>query len=247
MSNLLQNLADKFTVLSQTRATVVDALQKIRAPNDAQFDFSKIVPDTDQSLAEIDARVIAVCELANEISANIHEELIPRSLIEKSIRALDPLKSQYETITVTLENIDNNGGPGSLDAEALTVHSKNGQVNLQLGPIFKNIWSQCDTLLGTVLSLRNIIKTRGYGDFSAALRAFSAAMDQVHEQRSALAHLKAEVLEDRDKIAELCKQASPLRDEIERLKTESEKDRKSLTEYTTEGTQSITSVRTTLE
>lgn len=247
MSDLLQNLVEKFSNLAKLRSATLEQLQEIKGANETQFDLSKTAPGVERSLAEIDTRVIAICETASAIESDTETLLVPQAFTNGLIKPLDQLTAQYQSIADNLTNIDSNEGPGNLDPDALTLQSKNGQVNLQLGPIFQHIWNHSESVLAALYPLLNLLRSEGQPDFAAALHAFSTAMEQVHEQRSKLAVLAKAAQADQKKITDLQVQSGPLRDEIERLKTESEKDRKTLAEYTSEGTQSITSIRATNE
>ncbi|GER08695.1 hypothetical protein GCM10007972_27130 [Iodidimonas muriae] len=249
MTNSLQNLAEKFSNLSELRASSIERLQKVKGTNETQFDLSKTAPSIDRTLADVDARVIAICEIAPKSGdeENSDSLLIPNAYVNRIIKPLDQLTVQYQSIADNLSNIDSNGGPGTLNPEDLTFQSANGQINLQLGPIFQNIWNHSEAVLAALYPLMNLLRGEGRPDFAAALDAFSTAMEQVHAQRSTLQDVAKSAQADRKKIGDFQAQSGPLKDEIERLKTESEKDRKTLKEYATEGTQAITSIRTTNE
>lgn len=247
MANPLETLSGKFTALAELRATTINRLQSVKGANEIQFDLSKPAPGVERSLVEIDARVMAICELASDIRSDTYTLMIPQGYVNNLINPVDQLTAQYQTIADNLTNIDNHGGPGSLDPAGHTLQSKNGQINLQLGGIFQNIWNHSETVLGSIFPLLNLVRGKGQADFSAALQTFNKALEQVHAQLAQLSNLTKEAQADREKIADLRAQSGSLRDEIERLKTESEKDRKTLVEYTSEGTQSITSIRATTE
>ncbi|WP_138381170.1 DUF4407 domain-containing protein [Luteithermobacter gelatinilyticus] len=249
MANSLQTIAEKFLALSEVRASTIERVQKIRGKNENQFDLSKEAPGVGRSLAQIDARIMALCEMAPNSEADKESDsfLIPESLINGVIKPLEQLTGQYQSILDGFSNIEKNGGPGNLNPDDLTLQSANGQVNLQLGPIFQHIWNHSEAVLLAYYPLLNLVGVKELPDFSAALDAFSIAMEEVHRQRAELQELNRAAQADREKIGELQAQSAPLRDEIERLKTESDKDRKTLSEYTNEGTQSITAIRGTTE
>ena len=247
MANPLETLSGKFTALAELRATTIDRLQSVKGANEIQFDLSKPAPGVERSLVEIDTRVMTICELANDIRSDTLTLMIPQGYVNSLIKPVDQLTALYRAIADDLTNIDNNDGPGSLDPAGHTLQSKNGKINLQLGEIFQNIWNHSETVLGAIYPLLNLVRGNGQADFSAALGTFNKMLVQVHTQLAQLSNLKKDVQADWEKIADLRAQSGSLRDENERLKTESEKDRKTLGEYTSEGTQSITSIRATTE
>ena len=249
MANSLQTLVEKFAALSELRSSTIERIQEINGKDENQFDLAKEAPGVERSLTEIDTRVMAICEMALKTCSEDQSDslLIPQSYINGIIKPLDQLTAQYQSITDNISNIESNGGPGNLNPDDLTLQSANGQVNLQLGPIFQHVWNHSEAVLVAFFPLMNLLGGEGRPDFSTALKAFSTAMEQVHKQRSSLQELARAAQADRKKVGDLQAQSAPLRDEIERLKTESEKDRKTLSEYTTEGTQSITAIRGTTE
>lgn len=247
MSVPLNTLADKFSALTRLRMTALEKLQSVTGTNGAQFDLSKQAPGAERPLSEIDARVSIILGMASVINGETDAQLIPQAFVNSLAKPMDSLTAQYQALSESLSNIDNNGGPGALDPESLTLQSANGQVSLQVGPIFQNIWNHSETVLAALYPLLNVIRAESQPDFAEALRTFSSALEQVHKQRATLADLAKQAQADRKRIGELLAQAGPPREEIERLKTESEKDRKTLAEYTAEGTQSVTAIRTTTE
>lgn len=247
MSVPLNSLAEKFSGLTRLRTTALEKLQSVTGTNGAQFDLSKQAPGAERPLSEIDARVVAILGIASVIQGETDAQLIPQAFVNSLTKSIDQLTAQYQALSDSLSNIDNNSGPGALDSESLTLQSANGQVNLQVGPIFQNIWNHSETVLAALYPLLNVIRAESQPDFAEALRTFSSALEQVHKQRATLADLAKQAQADCKRVGDLLAQASPLREEIERLKTESEKDRKTLAEYTAEGTQSVTAIRTTSE
>ena len=247
MATPFEILSEKFAALAELRARTIERLQSIKGANEIQFDLSKPAPGVERSLVEIDTRVMTICELASDIRSDTNTLMIPQSYVNSLIKPIDQLTALYQTIADNLTNIDNDGGAGNLDPTSHTLRSKNGQINLQLGGIFQNIWSHSETILGSIFPLLNLVRGKGQADFSAALHTFNKALEQVHASLAQLSNVTKEARADRRKIADLLALSGPRRDEIERLKTESEKDRKTLAEYTSEGTQSITSIRATTE
>jgi hypothetical protein len=190
MSASLQNLVEKSCELATLRSEAVERLQELVGANDTQLDLSKLVPGTDRSLAEIDARVIAICEMTSTIDPHIATALVPEIFITGPIKPLTQLASQYQTICTSLADSDHfKDGQANIDPDAITLQSKNGQVNLQLAPIFQRIWSNSDAVLATIYPLINLLRGEGQPDFSAALHVFSTAVEQVHTQRSKVAEL----------------------------------------------------------
>lgn len=247
MSVPVTALAEKFSTLNNLRAAALERLQSVRGANHLQFDLSKPAPGAERPLAEIDARVIAILHMASTLQTIDDFQLIPTTFVNSLNKPVDQISNQYQSIIDNLVSIDNNGGPGNLDPVALSLQSANGGVNLQIGPIFQNIWNHSETVLAALYPLLNIVGGHRYQDFSAALNAFSVALVEIHKQRTDLEGIAKNAQQISDSINVNLKQTTEYRAEIERIKTESEKDRKTLAEYSVEGTQSITTIRTTAE
>lgn len=247
MGDKIEELKGRFSTLSDLRKSKIEELQQIKGSNSEQFDFATPIPGTAASISEVDAKVAGLCDIAAGIASNTDEMLIPQSYLNAFNKPLEQLTAQYQQISDNLLNIGNNGGPGPLDANGFTLQSQNGQVNLQLAPIFKNILANAESTLAALYPLLSLSSSDVFSGFSETLDTLSTAIKQAHEERAELAKLTEKARADRREVAELRKQVGPMRDEIERLKAESEKDRKSLSEYSTEGTQSITTIRATGE
>ena len=249
MSISFQSLYDNAKMLDELRAATIGQLQLIKGNNEAQFDFSVPVPGINMTLADIDARIFAICNLITGLKDENSADpaLVPQTSIEEITTILDSLVQKYKEINDDLKGIDDNDGPGELDLSAFSVTSANGHIVVSFAETLKGLWDHSETFLSKFHPLTNVLLGKGYIDFSNALKTLSDAVEQIHKHRSKARGYEKAAQNAEEKIKSMLKQADPSLKEITRLKDESEKDRKSLSEYTVEGTQSISAIRQTKE
>jgi hypothetical protein len=156
---------------------------------------------------------------------------------------MDQIGAQYKAILDGLENINSNAGPGTLNPEDFSIQSKNGRASLSLAPTFQQIWSLSENFMTSVYPLLGIVSGHGQLDFSGAVNNIKTSMEQLSEQRGKIHELMRASRDNAKRIEDIHAKSGPLRDEIERLKVEGETARKTLAEYSSEGTQSITAIR----
>ena len=247
MSDSLRTLLEAFSTLARVRETAIEGLQSATGKNGTQFDLSVSAPNIDRSLAEIDSRIVSICELTGSIPPDTDDILIPKSVLTPLAKPLANITNQYQAIIDHLSNIESNGGPGNLDPAALTFQSANGQITLQAEPLFQTIWNASENLLGPLLQLLSIVGKVGQPEFSSAARAFTQALERLHSNSAKVGEVLRNAVGERAAVQKALEESKVLQTEIGRLKEESEKDRKTLAEYESEGTQKTTAIRTTSE
>lgn len=248
MSDPLTELIDKFGALARTRAAAVELLQEAKGKNGAQFDLSQAVASVDKSLAEIDSRVIAICELGTTINPDVEALLVPQGVINALNKPLSNVLAQYESLRDQLGSIKAaGGGPGALDPTSLIFSSANGRVTVEVASLFQTIWNASENLLAPLHQLLAIVGVEGHADYSSAAKAFAQVVSDMHAQRKELAAITEQANAGLKQVQEALSKANAGHGEIERLKDESDKARKTLAEYESEGTQKITAIRATSE
>jgi len=243
----LSQIEDKFAKLAQIRVAVIATFQELEGPEKEHFDFSIPIPGLNCTLAELDTRIAAICEIAKFDPGEKELVLVPQTITNNLIKQLDHILSHYQSIEDQFANITNNGGVGGLNPGSFGLRSKNGQVSLDLSSLLQSVWKQSEGLISALFALLNIINGKGYTDFSGAFSSYSKALEEIEKRHTRLAEIERDATGNAQNVKALQSQSAPLKDEIERLKTEAEKDRKSLGEYASEGTQSITKIRSTTE
>ncbi len=247
MDSQLNELTAKFGMLETTRSQVINMLMNIKGENGEQFNLSNPISSIGISIKKIDMKVVVVGQLANKIKIVEDTILLPQSYIDNLSTSIDRLISTYKNILDAIRNIETNGGPGQLNSASFALTSKNGQASFQLDSNFTNIWKISDSVLSNLYPLINVISGEGYVDFLEFLKGFEATYSQIENQRNNISVLLKEAKENSRKLQDIHSKCIPLQGEIERLKSESDKDRKTLTEYASEGAQSITTIRGTLD
>ena len=245
--NILEAIKEKTRELEQVRASCTERLQVLTGGNGEKFDFTKPIPEVEQSMGDIDASVLGLIGLVTGLNSEVDLTLVPNQWVTLFHSHFSQLTKQYQKLKNDLDGLDRDGDVGNLDKNGFSVQSKNGQTDLQLQTIFRDIQSSVENALRFYYRLAPILNGAGFYDFSAAFREFSRQLSEVQKTQANLSQLVAEEEKSQKQIQSLREQTDALKEELDRLKTEGEKDRKTITEYTEESTQKVTAIRATNE
>ena len=245
--NILEAIHERADQLKQARASCTERLQALTGQNGEKFDFTKPLPEIEQSMGDIDARVLGLIGLVTGLNSEVDLTLLPNKLASGFFSHFSNLTEQYENLKAHLDVLDRQGGVGNLNQNRLTVQSKNGRINIQLETIFQQIRNSLESALTSYYHLANVLKAPAFHDFSGAFREFSRQLSEVQKTQAVLSQLVVGTEQTQQHIKSLQKQADVLKEELDRLKMEGEKDRKTIKEYTDESTQKVTAIRETNE
>ncbi len=245
--NILEAINEEAGELEQVRASCTERLQSLEGGNREKFDFTTPIPGIEQSMGDIDARVLGLIGLVTGMNSEVDLTLVPHKLASGFDSHLSQVTQRYQDLKTHLDALDNYGGVGNLDQNSFSVQSHNGQINLQLRDFFQQIQDSVESALISYYRLATILNGPTFSDFSAAFREFSRQFSEVQKTQANSSQLVAGQEKAQKQVQSLQKQADVLKEELDRLKTEGEKDRKTITEYTEESTQKVTAIRTTNE
>ena len=254
----LENILATRQKLAELRASNFECVQAIKGADGAKFDIEKFVPGIDRNLSEVDTRVLGLIDLIASFEGIENVTLVPTVYLANLQSHFTQLLDQHEALKNSFDAIDNEGGPGNLDPDGFTVQSQNGEANINLANDFVQFNNLTEAALQDYYLLSIILRGQGYHDFSTAFGEFSRQLQGLRkapaeiEQLVTQAKVELEQLLDEFKtehgnIGALQEQASNLQSEIDRLKTEAEKDRKSISEYYSESTDKVTAIRSTAD
>lgn len=237
--------------------TSLERLQSIENADGAGFDPTTPVPGLNRSLSGIDSRLRTLLDLIVGFDGIDDVTLVPSLYFVNLTNALHELVTRNDTLRDNLDAIDQAGGPGNLDPSSFTLQSSDGQHNFDVAEsTLKPINDATDDCLNHYYLLSMVLKGRQYHDFSAAYGEFSRQLKTlrkaeydfkalIDKTNSDLATVLEQANSEQAKIQTHNEQAAGLIVEIERLKTDSESDRKTIAEYTEEGTHKVTAIRET--
>ena len=245
--NILEAIKEKTKELEQLRASCTERLQVLTGGNGEKFDFAKPIPEVEQSMGDIDRRVLGLIGLVTGLNSEVDLTLVPNEWAASFHSDLSQGTQQYQDLKNHLDQLDSDGGVGNLDQDSFSVQSNNGNINFQLQNFFQQIQNAVESALISYYRLASILNATAFHDFSAAFREFSRQLSEVQHTQANLSQLVADEEKAQKQVQSLRKQADVLKEELDRLKTEGEKDRKTITEYTEESTQKVTAIRATNE
>ena len=245
--NILEAINEKTGELEQLRANCTERLQTLVGENKQKFDFTRPIPGIEQSMGDIDTRVLGLIGLVTGLNSDADLTLVPKGFVDGLDSQFSQLAQQYQDLKNHLDQLDHDGGVGNLDQNSFTLQSKNGNVTFQLQNFFQQIQNSVESALVSYYRLASILNATASYNFSAAFREFSRQLSEAQKTQANLSQLVAEQEESQKQIRSLREQADVLKEELDRLKTEGEKDRKTITEYTEESTQKVTAIRATNE
>ena len=245
--NILEGINEKLVELEQIRANCTERLQSLAGESGVKFDFTKPVPGIEQSMGDIDAKVLGLIGLVTGLNGDADLALVPKGFVNDLDSQFSQLIQQYQDLKNHFDQLDGDGGVGNLDQNSFSVQSQNGQINFQLRDSFQPIQNSVESALVSYYRLASILKGTSFYDFSVAFGEFSRQLSEVQKTQANLSQLVADEEKAQKQVQSLRKQADVLKEELDRLKTEGEKDRKTITEYTEESTQKVTAIRASNE
>ncbi|MDT3776533.1 hypothetical protein PJI16_03040 [Nitrospira sp. MA-1] len=244
---LLEPIKVEVSTLEQVRSKCTERLQTLESANGDKFDFSKVIPGIDQSIGDIDARVLGLIGLATGLNGDVELDLVPNKFATEFHSNLSQVTQQYQALNNSFDELKKQGGVGTLDPIGFTVQNENAQINIPIHKIFKQIQNTVENALVFYYPLANIINGPQFSDFSYAFSEFSKQLANIQRMQANLSQVVIDGEKAKKHIESLQKQADVLKEELDRLKIEGEKDRKTIAEYTEESTQKVTAIRTTNE
>lgn len=250
-SDKLDQIRDQIDELGVVWPNLLETIQDATDPEGGCIDFEATIPRLGRSLSEYDARLTAILgHLQNLPDANAFL-MVPDGFLSALADGLVALVSNAQQLRDQIGQLQNEGGVGSVNEESFVIGSANQKVNVSLQKPFATEASQrLEQVLVNYTHLATIIGGPKYIDFTASFEGLTRQLDRLREAEQEVLDAKqntAKVLADIDatkvqanRLLESTKAAS---DESSRLKDEAEKDRKTLSEYGTEGTTSLEAIR----
>lgn len=239
----MQKITQQAAEINAFRSEIMNRLYSIEGADEQKFDFTLSMLDSEMSPNDADAHAIAILGLIEKTPVESGDILIPRTYLDGIDSNLHDVARCYENIESALQNISTHGSVGNVNAERLTLTSQNGKQTEDFLDYFNQLIQNLETLTINYHTLANILRGESYGQVSAAFDEFVKQMGEIQEARNKLAKAQKQTEKANTAVADLEKDTSASYEEVSRLKTASEKDRQTLSEYFNEGTQKITGIR----
>ena len=182
-----QLILDNRKPLADLWSATLSDLQAAEGPNGVRFDFTKVIPGIDRSLAELDSRVVGLLDLVVSIE-NIQDFLlVPSSYMNGLQNALIQILERTKELNNNLLAVPSNGGFGNIDPDTFVFESENGSVNMNVRESFATQVNEfVDDALENYYLLSMIVGGEGYDNFSSAFREFSKTLEATREAEKEL-------------------------------------------------------------
>ena len=190
--NILEAIRKEAGELEQVRANCAERLQALTGGNGEKFDFTKPIPEVEQSIGDIDARVLGLIGLATGLNSEMDLNLVPKGFVNGVDSQFSRLTKEYRALKSHLDGLDRDGGVGNLDQNSFSVQSSNGEINIELRDYFQQIQESVESALISYYRLASILKGMAFYDFSAAFREFSRQFSEVQKTQANLSQLVAD-------------------------------------------------------
>ncbi len=247
MGAILKSAKEKVDEISATKEVVIKKMISSLGENDVWLYQSHNMPKTDYSIDDMNQRVDYICGIISSIKSEFDESVIPRSLLNTIIEALNNLEQHYNIILERFNKLENDGGIGFFSGDDYSIKSKNGNVNYNISSNFKDINNTSDILLEKIYPLINIIKSEKFTYFASAFNTYKELLKGTEEEYSELKKFRMDAEKHIKEVSGFRETAKDIYAEVENLKNQSLANKKTLSEYEHEGTQSLTSIRATLK
>lgn len=219
-----------------------ERIRAIEGTGGAKFDLTQPVSGTSNSLSKIDDRAILLIDLVFGLRKIDDFRLVPMNHLSSLQQSLVKITESETELRKALDEIDQNGGPGDIQAENYTLTSMNGAAAFALGKIGKQIDNQIDTALTHFHTASIPLKGESYYDFTRAMRDASEQISYLRQLGDNAETLRRQAEHQTAQIQNLSEQATKSREEVDRLRSEAAADRKSITDYVGETAERVKAI-----
>jgi hypothetical protein len=242
---VLQAVRDNASALATSQSNLRGKISACRDPSGNTIDIDQNIPDAEYTISDLDVGIRTLVTFVESIDGNELGIIVPRSAIEALSTRLNELKSQVDGVSGIFDNVAQQGGPKSIDRATFMIVANQNDAQHSLLKSLRRMFTQLDAALVAWFQLRAILKNPKMNEFSRMLGGISEWEVELSKSSESNVRLNQLMESERAKISDLFSQVSSEREEVGRLLRETQNDRKTLNEYSAEGTESISSMRAT--
>ncbi|MDQ8700739.1 hypothetical protein [Hyphomicrobium sp. LHD-15] len=220
-------------------------LSSIADEDDNSFDLKAKPPQLNDSVSDLLTRAIVVSGLIEGLEAGEVIDLVPKSFLESNKSNLQSAISALEGVESHIETtILQHGGLKTINYDDFQAVTNGGQAADLNGP-FSTLNKRLEALLQSYHQLASTLGIRGAKSFQSATKSLSELVQTISLDTDEARKIRQSLAESEERAAAILTTMKSEQDEIARLKDQAANDRKTITEYTSESTEKVTSIRAT--
>jgi hypothetical protein len=169
----------------------VDALSSLEGPKHELFDLDEPVQNLTPpaSINQIGSKLTGTIALVHNLAGIESLNLIPDSIVNEVSARVGAVRAGVEKLLTQINGLDRDSEITSLNSASMTAaNQKNQQLNLP--PIFSELYSAIQTLLVSLYQIRTMSKLNEEGGYSLQISHISAARSAQQKAYGALNRLK---------------------------------------------------------
>lgn len=169
----------------------VEGLSSLEGPNQVAFNLGLPIPSLapPTSIEQLGAKLTGAIGLVHSLSGIESLDLIPDSIVNEVTARVSSVRAVVEKLLTQINALEKDSEIASLDATSMTAaNQKNQQLNLP--PIFIELYPAIQTLLATLYQMRSMSKLSEEGGFTLQLSHISAARSAQQKAHGEVARLR---------------------------------------------------------
>lgn len=243
----VETIIQKAEELSTSADNLLNSLSQFEDAIGQPFDVKKTIRGTDSSISDIVARIHAVAGIIAEFDKATRIDLVPLSVLTNLQQAIDETVLAANELAKQINNMKTSqGGLQVFNYSNFHAQTKNG-TNHNMQGQFQTLHNRCETLLQRFFESLYILKPRASYSFQAAANALSSVINDANDQLSTLKKTLKQVAVSEQGLSAKDQEATQHLEEIKRLRDDSDRGRKTISEYLSQATQEKISIKSISE
>jgi hypothetical protein len=168
--------------------------------NPANLNFQTLVKNMGYSVADVELRVTGFLIIVLSTDSSSSELFAPIVILNNIISNINTVQTACKKLINDLNNIQNNGGVGSIEEGNYAIVSANGSVRFELWNELNNIENPLDSAISYYAQCAYFLKAKKTGDFSLAIKSLQKISDEANIKIQSITALENKAAESKQKI-----------------------------------------------
>lgn len=219
-----------------------DQLSSIQDPNGQSIDLNENCNTTDTSFDFALDKILFAIECALDLGDIESTIAIPSNQVAHTKKTFSDLENHVNQLYTNVNSLLA-AGVSSINITNFVLQSNNNQSNLNLPNNIKTIYESANQFMQTYYIMTVATKGTSHHNFSHAYKNLKESRSEFRQLVNELKKHLQQTNKTFEQIEEHRKQSENLKSEIERIQNEAQSSSKTISEYESETTQKLTSVR----
>jgi hypothetical protein len=205
MNKVQEKIQELKNAAQAAESVSVELFTKLRQLKDGQnnpanLNFQTLVKNMGYSVAEVELRVKGFLIVVLSTDSSSSELFAPIVILNNIISNINTVQAACTGLINALNNIQNNGGVGSIEEGNYAIVSANGSVRFELWNELNNIENPLDSAISYYAQCAYFLKAKKTGDFSIAIKSLQKISDEANIKIQSITALENKAVESKQKI-----------------------------------------------